>query len=113
MKGQLKVYIAGPYTKGGEATNVRNALEAADRVLEAGHVPFVPHLFHFWDFISPKPYEVWMQLDHVMLHACEVVIRLPGESEGSDREVEQAREWNMPVFESVDDFLHEYGEVRK
>ena len=29
----MKVYIAGPYTKGDVAINVRNAIEAADRVL--------------------------------------------------------------------------------
>ena len=53
----MKVYIAGPYTKGDVAVNVRNAISAAQTVFEAGHDPYVPHMTHFWHMIFPAPYE--------------------------------------------------------
>jgi len=37
------VYIAGPYTQGEWGTNIRNAVQAAERVWQLGHVPFIPH----------------------------------------------------------------------
>ena len=38
-----KVYIAGPYTKGDVALNVRKAYEAANQLADLGFAPFVPH----------------------------------------------------------------------
>lgn len=37
------IYIAGPYTKGDVAQNVRNAIYTANSVRAVGHTPFVPH----------------------------------------------------------------------
>lgn len=39
----MRVYIAGPYTKGDVVENVRAAVFAGDEVFEAGHSPYVPH----------------------------------------------------------------------
>ena len=94
----MKVYIAGPYTGGDTIVNVRNAVEAGDRIVQAGHNAFVPHLFHFWHFLLPGDYEQWMRLDFEWLESCEVLLRLPGDSGGADREVELARELGIPVF---------------
>ncbi len=101
----MKVYIAGPITKGDTVVNVRTAILAADRVLAAGHVPFVPHLYHFWHFLSPHSYDDWMRLDDEWLRMCEALIRLPGESAGSDIEVQVADGLGLPIFEGVDEFL--------
>jgi hypothetical protein len=103
----LRVYVAGPYTDGDQAMNVRRVVLAADALVAAGHVPFVPHLYHFWHLISPKPYEVWMRLDAEWLTTCDAMIRLPGKSSGSDREVELAGLHGLPVYESVEEFLRE------
>lgn len=35
-----RVYVAGPYTKGDVAVNVRNAYEAANRLADLGFAPF-------------------------------------------------------------------------
>jgi len=59
----MKVYIAGPYTIGDVAQNVRNAIEAGDQVLKLGHIPFIPHMMHFWHLLFPGPYEQWLQWD--------------------------------------------------
>ena len=104
---QVKVYIAGPYTKGDVALNVANAIDAADVLINAGLVPYVPHLTHFQHMMHPRPYEDWLKLDIEWLKACDVVLRLPGKSAGADREVEIARQHNMPVFFSTTDVIRE------
>ena len=101
----MRVYIAGPYTKGDVAVNVRNAIEAADAVLKAGHVPFIPHLTHFWHMVCPGPYEQWTKLDLEWLPFCNALIRLPGESSGSDAEVKIAEEQLIPVYYGVAQFI--------
>lgn len=101
----MKVYVAGPYTKGDQILNVRRVLKAADKVLDAGHTPFVPHLYHFWHLLSPKPYETWMELDQTWLLECDVMIRLSGDSDGSDTERKVATDIDMPVYTSVAEFL--------
>lgn len=92
------IFISGPYTNGDQAANVRAAMCAGDMVIERGDVPFVPHLFHFWELVSPRPYEAWMALDLFMLARCDALLRLPGESPGADREVAHAFKLGIPVF---------------
>ena len=97
MSDPLRVYIAGPYTKGDVAVNVRNAILAGDRVLALGAVPFIPHLTHFWHLVAPKDYEQWMAIDFEWLKVCQVCWRIPGESAGADREVAHALQWGSPL----------------
>lgn len=104
-----RIYIAAPYAKGDAAENVRRAVLAADEFLRAGHVPFCPHLSHFWHLPCPKPREAWLEYDLEWLRACDAVVRLPGESEGADAEVEAARELGIPVYGSVREFLEAEG----
>jgi hypothetical protein len=103
---EMKVYVAGPYTKGDVALNVRAAIEAADRLLKAGYVPFLPHVTHFWHLVCPGPYEQWIAYDLEWLPSCQALVRLPGESAGADGEVARARELGIPVFEGVEAFLN-------
>ena len=97
------VYIAAPYTKGDVARNVRRVIATADLLLKMGHIPYVPHLTHFWHIISPKPYEVWTMLDLTFLPFCDVVLRLDGESSGADNEVKKAVELGIPIYYDVKD----------
>ncbi len=101
----MRVYIAGPYTKGDVVENVRTAVLAGDAVFEAGHFPYVPHLTHLWHMIRPRPWQDWMRLDLAWLEACDALIRLPGESKGADLEVRHAAKHLIPVFASVEEFL--------
>ena len=107
---RIKVYIAGPYTKGDVAANVRQAIEAADQLLTLGYWPYVPHLAHFWHMLFPRPYEDWMRLDIAWLEQCDAVLRLEGESAGADRETKRAGELELPVFTSVEE-LHCRGRL--
>ena len=99
------VYISGPYSKGDPVINVRNAVKAADDVLEAGFIPLCPHLSHLWHTISPKPWEEWMRIDLELLQACKAVLRLPGESKGADMEVAEAKRLGIPVYYSIEELV--------
>lgn len=96
-----RVYIAGPYTQGDVAQNVRAAVMAADRIASLGGVPFCPHLTHLWHIISPHAYEFWLRQDLAWLAACDALVRLPGPSAGADGEVAAARWRGLPVFEAA------------
>lgn len=99
----MKIYIAGPYTSGDTAKNVRIAIYEGDYVSRLGHIPFIPHLTHFWHFLIPHDYEFWMYQDEQWLLSCDAILRLKGESAGADREVAKAIELGLPVYNSVFD----------
>jgi hypothetical protein len=99
------VYVAGPYSKPDQCVNVSAACRAADSVLRAGAVPFVPHLTHLWHMLSPKEYELWMQYDFAVIRHCQALLRIPGESPGADREVAFAHDVGVPVCVGVDAIL--------
>lgn len=101
MADVLRVYIAGPYTAGDVAMNVRQAVLAGLEIHRAGHVPFIPHLFHFAHYLCPQDFAVWWALDLQWLKACHCVLRLAGESPGADRELEFAKTLGMPVYYSL------------
>lgn len=103
-----RVYVAGPYTKGDVAVNVRRAYEMANRLADLGFAPFVPHATHFWHMLFPRPYEFWLDLDNQFLPCCAAVLRLPGESNGADNEVDLARELGIPVFLRPEDLVEHF-----
>jgi len=102
-----RVYIAGPYTLGDTAENVGNAILAANELAEYGFIPFVPHLTHLWHFLCPHPVEFWYAYDNTWLKLCDCLLRLPGESSGSDAEVALAEELGIPVYYSIEEVLTE------
>jgi len=95
------VYIAGPYTKPDPCENTKNAVDAANRLLDVC-APFIPHLSHFWHTMAPKPYPLWLSLDLEYLARCDALLRLPGDSSGADGEVEFAEANGIPVFYDED-----------
>lgn len=100
----LRVYVAGPYSSDPER-NTRAAIAAGNAILDLGHAPMVPHLTHYWHLHSPRPYEDWLRLDLAWLAAADIVLRLPGESPGANREVERARSLGIPVAEAVEELV--------
>ena len=94
----MKIYIAGPYTKGDVAQNVRRSIEAADSIRYLGHTPYNPLLTHFWHLLYPHDIDYWYKLDMEWLEVCDAVFRLPGESVGADKEVARATALGKPVF---------------
>jgi hypothetical protein len=95
------VYIAGPYTKGDVAVNVKNAVMMGNNLRALGFTPFIPHLTHFWHLIISHDVDYWYKYDMEWLEKCDAVFRLSGESKGADAEEARARELGIPVFTSV------------
>ncbi len=99
----MKIYVAGPYTKGDPVMNTRNTIMAAEELVRMGHVPYIPHLSMFWHVVAPHPYEFWLEYDKAWLVCCNALLRLPGESSGADKEVALAHELGIPVYYSLDE----------
>jgi len=103
---QRQVYIAGPlYSSGRVTLNVKRAIAAALVLRHLGEIPIIPHLFHFADMIEPHPPDFWLQWDFDLLRRCDVMLRLPGYSEGSDMEEEVAKQHHIPVFFGLDSYV--------
>jgi hypothetical protein len=97
-KKQVRIYVAGPYSKGDVAVNVRDAIIVAGQLRDAGFAPFLPHLTHFWHLVAPRPYGDWLDLDNQFVPCCDALLRIPGDSRGADKEVMLARSLDIPVF---------------
>ena len=98
LKPGTRVYVAGPYTRPDPCVNTKRAVDAGQELLDAGLVPFVPHLTHFWHTMRPNDYKVWLAYDLHWLRQCEVLLRLSGESSGANKEVTEAERLGIPVY---------------
>ena len=104
MRSALKVYVAGPYSKGIFDENIARVVDAAEQLRAAGHVPFVPHTMTFlWAVRHQHPAEYWYRFDLEWLAVCDVLLRLPGESRGTEREVAFCEERGIPVAYHIGD----------
>ena len=93
------VYVAGPITHGNQFANVHRAILAGHQLRRAGIVPIVPHLSALFEIaFGEHSYEEWMAEDFAFIAVCHALLRLPGKSEGADREVVEARRLELPVF---------------
>lgn len=106
-----RVYVSGPYSRDPDRY-VEEAITVADRLLRAGLAPLVPHLKHPWVIRYPHAYEDWIRVDLAWVQAADVVLRLPGESPGADREVAHARACGVPVMYSVEELLAWLGRAQ-
>jgi hypothetical protein len=97
----MKIYVAGPYTKGDVEKNVARAIFIGDWITAFGHTVFIPHLTHFWHKQHAHEWEFWMKQDFEWLRACDAVFRIEGESKGADMEVELAKELGKPVYYDI------------
>lgn len=127
MSRRIRVYLAGPISKGGLAHNVNQATEAFITLAKAGFAPWCPQ----WSiYAKPVPvlnvspdsvychgtaqgnpqmsHEDWMGVDLSWVAVSEAVLRLPGESTGADQEVAYARRLGIPVFDGIGALLAYY-----
>lgn len=110
------VYIAGPYSYVTTQTglrpdvegNTKRAIKWARKLLKLGYLPFVPHLFHYLDF-RQDDWEFWVTTaGYAWIEKCDAVLRIPGYSEGADREELYAESREIPVFYTIG-HLKEYA----
>jgi len=108
-----KIYVAGPYTDEDDEVveqNVVKAITVADQIALLGFKPFIPHILHFWGEEYEHGYEFWMEQGSEWLSVCDGIYRIPGESAGSDREIEQAKEEGIPRFYNIQELLFYFRE---
>lgn len=98
----IRVYIASPYTKGDQLENVKRQIKVAHKLIDLGFAPYLPLLCHFQHTFLPRAYEDWLKLDFEWIQACDVLLRLEGDSEGADKEVEYAKELGLRIVYSID-----------
>jgi hypothetical protein len=117
MPTPLLILIAGPYRSGtGDdpdlmAANLARLEEAAWPLFQAGHVPMIGEWVALPVLRSAGATGVTDPLaEHVMyptaerlLHHCDGVLRLPGESKGADQDVAIARERGIPVWHRLEE----------
>lgn len=101
----MKVYIAGPISVGDLETNVKNATEAARELIKHGFAPLCPQLSCYMAGSTPCAgagfdHATWLEVDLPWVGVADVVLRLPGESVGADREVAEARRLGVEVWHS-------------
>jgi len=99
----VRIYVAGPYTKGGVAVNVRNAILAGEALVQKGHTPFIPHLTHLWHIVIPHDVQFWYDYDMHWLKECDALLRIPGESIGADKEEAFALLHRFTVYHHIDE----------
>ena len=97
------VYVAGPYSKPDPEDNVIAAIDVTNKLIDLGFTPYCPHLTHYINQRVYRPYEYWLAFDMHWLRLCDAVLRIPGESHGSDLEVAEAKARNIPVFYSIEE----------
>ncbi len=90
------VYVAGPIT-GDPWGCVRQATDVFPALRELGLVPFLPQLSVLHEMVAPQSYDEWIKYGCDVIEHCAILIRLPGESRGADKEVFRARELGIPV----------------
>ena len=62
--------------------------------------------------LFPRPYEFWLELDNQFLPICQAVLRLPGHSQGADKEVHLAETLGIPVFTEIDDLVKHFEDAQ-
>lgn len=104
------VYVAGPYTSPDPVVNTHIAIKAGVLLRDAGYCPVIPHLNLLVDMVCPRPPEFYYSWDLRLLYRCDFMLRLPGESPGSDLEEDYAKQLGLAVHKmTAEEFLQRFG----
>lgn len=106
----LKIYVAGKYSANTEQERLDNTNKAIDmgvKLAQKGHIPFIPHLTHYFDMRAVEQgvsfdWDWYMDYDNVWLHDCDALFCL-SISKGVDIELSVARDMNIPIYYSLDE----------
>ena len=104
----IYVYVAAPYTDPDPVENTHRAVKECNCLREMGYTPFCPHLTMLWHTICPQPYRYWLDYDMEWLAKCDVLLRLPGRSNGADEEEVAAGKLGIPMVFSVEQLVEQF-----
>lgn len=91
------VFISGPITSQALSC-VRDSLPVYKFLLDNGAVPVGLQFAIIAEMVDPLSYEEWMDYAYGLIDHCDLLVRLPGESSGADREVDYASKRGLPVI---------------
>lgn len=95
---KLKVYLAGPISKGDRGHNLAQFISWHEYLMTAGFAVFNPGLSMLLPWAADKSHSQWMEADIPFVLQSDLVVRLPGESVGADQEVAEAMKAGIPVY---------------
>lgn len=106
----IKVFVAGPYTKGDVDDNLDKQKDVVNELINLGFNPLPLNLcYHLVQSKFPRDrYADWIDITLDWVHECHCLLRMPGESRGADEEVERANEQGVPVFYSIEELIKYY-----
>src|SRR5205807_9899003 len=104
----LKIYVAGPYTPTSgnlhdavrkDHQNTLRAIGLGLKIIEKGHLPFIPHLTHYVHIESKAalPKEFFQRYDLTWLEYCDALYFM-GPSEGANLELKWAKSRGLKIF---------------
>lgn len=112
----IYVYIAAPYGDHNDAdtrlVHTKVAMSVWHKLADLKFIPFCPLLSHFLHEFHPRPRDEWMDHATAWLAKCDCVLAVTPRDEwspGMREEINLAREWGMPVFQSTVDLARAYG----
>ncbi len=99
MSRPTVVYIASPMTHGYWVTNFNRASDCAERLMVKGYSFFNPVPSYFHEIRHKhRSCEDWLRMDFGLILVSDCLLRIPGKSEGADREMDFAVRHDIPVF---------------
>ena len=141
MSGLIKtdpklIYVAGPISNGDTVSNkallenVDKAIMVGTQILMLGHIPFIPHLSHFWNermiswrndpnwahmpIIVPS-HQDWLDMDFRIIDICDALFRMEGASKGADMEMDYCKNSGKQVligWSTLVEWLYSFDEDR-
>jgi hypothetical protein len=98
MSERELVYISGPISNGNRNLSFYQASEAQLRLIQTGDYAVYNPMLSMALFANNEiSWEHWLENDEAWIEKSDLVLRLPGESKGADREVRFAVERGLPV----------------
>jgi len=98
----LRVYISGPITLGDKACNLDQANKAHLELMRRRYAVMNPILTMMIPGAVDIPHQDWLDSDFAWIEHAHAVLRLPGVSDGADKEVAFAKSRGIPVFTSIE-----------
>jgi nucleoside 2-deoxyribosyltransferase len=92
------VYVSCPITLGNKNHNWFQAAEAQVALMKAGYAVHNPAHAIMLPESSNISWETWLIMDEAIIDRCDLVVLLPGESKGAERECAYAASKGIPVM---------------
>lgn len=103
-----RIYVAGSYSSNnviGVFNNIKRGTQVCVDLLKKGYIPFCPWLdfnFHWFGEITLEDYYRY-SMGWLEVSDCIYVLKNSENSKGTQKEIERAKELNIPVlYEGVD-----------